>query len=92
MIEKEYIDREALQEIFENRMQDDNIMCPVIKVLDVMEIIENQPAVDVVEVVRCKDCYYYDSQNDYCNYFDFDPPSGAFYCRDGERKESEENK
>ena len=39
---------------------------------------------DVFEVIRCKDCYYYDSQNDYCNMFDFDPPSDEFYCRDSE--------
>ena len=58
MAEKEYIEREALQEIFENRMQDNNIMCPVIKVLDVIEIIEKQPTADVEEVVRCKDCVH----------------------------------
>ena len=50
MAEKEYIEREALQEIFENRMQDNNIMCPVIKVLDVIEIIEKQHTSDVVPV------------------------------------------
>lgn len=42
---------------------------------------------NVFEAIRCKDCYYYDSQNDYCNMFDFDPPSDEFYCRDGERKD-----
>ena len=50
MAEKEYIEREALQEIFENRMQDNNIMCPVIKVLEVIEIIEKQPTADVAPV------------------------------------------
>nr|DAH89025.1 MAG TPA: hypothetical protein [Bacteriophage sp.] len=44
---------------------------------------------DLAEVVRCKDCYYYDRQEDYCNMFYFDPPSDEFYCRDGERKDSE---
>ena len=50
MAEKEYIEREALQKIFENRMQDNNIMCPVIKVLDVIEIIEKQHTADVAPV------------------------------------------
>lgn len=34
---------------------------------------------DFSEVVRCKDCYYYDQREDYCNMFDFDPPSDEFY-------------
>jgi hypothetical protein len=50
----EYINRDTLQEVFENRMQDDNMMCPVIKVLEVLEIIENHPEADVVEVVHGK--------------------------------------
>lgn len=44
---------------------------------------------DLAEVVRCKDCYYYDWYEDYCNMFDFDPPSDDFYCRDGEIKGGE---
>ena len=39
------IDEKKLIEEFEKRMQDDNKMCPVIKVLDVLEIIEEQPKV-----------------------------------------------
>lgn len=58
----EYIDREALHEIFEDKMQDDNIMCPVVKVLDVLEIIENQPAADVQEVKHGKWKPYWDSE------------------------------
>lgn len=42
-----------------------------------------------VEVVRCKDCCYYDRQEDYCDMFGFDPPSDEFYCRDGKRKGGE---
>lgn len=50
IIMAEYIDREALYEIFEDKMQDDNIMCPVITVLSVLDIIENQPSADVQEI------------------------------------------
>lgn len=42
-----------------------------------------------VEVVRCKDCYYYDQHEDYCDMFGFDPPSDEFYCRDGKRMDGE---
>lgn len=39
------INENILIEEFEKRMKDDNVMCPVIKVLDVLEIIEEQPKV-----------------------------------------------
>lgn len=50
---------------------------------------KNQPAADVQEVVRCKDCNYYDMQNCYCEMFDFDTPSDDFYCSDGERMDGD---
>ena len=40
------IDEKKLIEIFEERMQDDNVMNPIIKVIDVLEIIEEQPKVN----------------------------------------------
>lgn len=46
------ISKSALVDVFEERMQDDNVMCPVIKVLDVLEIVEDAPTVDAVEVVH----------------------------------------
>lgn len=46
-------------------------------------------SIDFAKVVRCKDCCYYNKQEDYCDMFGFDPPSDEFYCRDGERKDSE---
>ena len=39
------IDEKKLIEEFEERMQDDNIMCPAIKILDVLKIIEQQPKI-----------------------------------------------
>ena len=54
-----YIAKDELIDDFENRMQDDNVMCPIIKVLDVLEIIENTPAADVVpksEVDKARQC------------------------------------
>lgn len=54
----DYIEREALQENFIEHMQNDRMACPIIKTLEVLEIIENQPTADVVPVVRCKDCIW----------------------------------
>ena len=45
-------------------------------------IINDQPTVDAVEVVRCKDCIYRHS-SEFC---ECRPESG--YCNDGERKEN----
>ena len=53
-----YIEREYLIEQFEDLFHNDNIMNPVIKVLDAIEIIDTAPSADVVNVVRCKDCKY----------------------------------
>lgn len=42
------------------------------------QLVQEQPTVDAVEVVRCKDCRYYDE----CTNFLFDDD----YCSRGERK------
>ncbi len=90
----EYIDREALgigkanRDVFEVPEYADGWNAAI-------EIIENAPAADMVEVVRCKDCVYWEDggydgrceayQNglirDYTNYDDF--------CSYGERKTDE---
>lgn len=62
-------------------------------------MVDAQPTVDAVPVVRCKDCEYsakYNSALDfvYCNNISRIVPT-EFYCADGERKfatESEETK
>lgn len=53
----------------------------------VQRAIERAPAVDAVEVVRCKDCKhrYTDS---WCEYADDDD---NFYCARGKRKDGAEN-
>ena len=59
--------------------------------LDIME----EPAVDAVEVVRCKDCKHCDPENSHC-----DHPMGTAaplrrkpddFCSYGERKEGADN-
>ena len=50
-------------------------------------IIRKIPAVDAVEVVRCKDCKHRHSDS-WCEYVDDDD---NFYCARGERKEGADN-
>jgi len=44
-----YIERTYLTEQFENLLHNDNIMNPVVKVLDALEIIDSAPSADVAE-------------------------------------------
>lgn len=37
-------------------------------------------------VVRCKDCRYYHGVNEECGARSFYPPSGDWFCADGERR------
>lgn len=54
-----------------------------------LELIEKQPTADVVEVVRCKDCVYY--ENFLCGRFsaygDSIEEPECDYCSYGERRE-----
>ena len=61
-----YIDRAYLTEQFESLLQDDNVMCPIMKVLDALEIIDTAPSADVSEIVRCKDCGSYNKHYGEC--------------------------
>ena len=45
-----YVERSYLTEQFENLLHDDNVMCPVMKVLDALEIIDTAPSADVQEI------------------------------------------
>lgn len=58
---------------------------------DCVSLINNAPAVDAVEVVRCKDCKYADvliTGNIYCKHFSEWHLHGTdWFCADGERRE-----
>lgn len=73
-----------------NAVDCENIMCSQSQLYWINAIIEKQPTVDAVEVVRCKDCIYSTKQDEdlYC-----DGPIGIFgtvgfsdFCSCGERK------
>ena len=63
----------------------------------VLACIENQPSADVTEVVRCKDCKYYDKEYHQCKLHSEEPDqysTGFIFCMQeddfcsyGERKE-----
>ena len=47
-----YIDAEKLIEVIEDKMFDSPFMHPVMKMMDLMELIEEQPTADVVEIEK----------------------------------------
>lgn len=47
--------------------------------------VEKQPIVDAVEVVRCKECRYYDDSGDYCRIW-CGVRHPEHFCGEGERK------
>ena len=53
-------------------------------VVDCMDIVEDMPTVDAVEVVRCEDCKYFDSEDD-CG-CPMDVRYSDFFCKMGERR------
>ena len=52
---------------------------------EVLHRLNNAPTIDAVEVVRCKDCRYYEGKNTYCANDILATPYD--YCSRGERRE-----
>lgn len=101
MTEKKYIDRDALINDFENdlimrkfeSLKGDTPRLRTIDIADVIKRIEDFPAEDVVEVVRCKDCKYNNTIAcpTYIDNLNGDATqilSGNNYCSRGERREN----
>lgn len=96
MAEKEYIERGALIENIKRVYCADcnsynGVRCRACGTGDALDMIEDAPSADMVEVVRCKDCRYWDGEGrcetptngitrDFTNHYDF--------CSYGKRKES----
>ena len=82
---KEYIEREALKPLEE--MEYIYFMSPAAvpyyEADKVWEVLDNLPAADVVEVVRCRDCWK--SADGLCGYHLKNVP-GKDFCGDGERR------
>ena len=64
MAEKEYIEREALIEKI-SEIKPSGVFTEALKEL-VLIIISEQPAADVQEIVRCKECSYFAKNTNFC--------------------------
>ena len=102
MAEKEYIEREALIKACKKIIHDrwNETTAPVSwshAYADFIDDIEEQPVADVIPVVRCKDCKYYDKEYHQCKLHSEEPDqySTGFifnmqeddFCSYGERRE-----
>lgn len=67
--------------------QGDPILASVLNLA--IACVEKQPIVDVVEVVRCKECLYYDDLGDYCRIW-CGVRHQEHFCGEGERKDNNE--
>lgn len=105
MAEKEYIEREKLKQAFAADTQ--SIRGWDVDLFDLlMDEIDEVPAADVMEVVRCKDCKHYDDEYNLCILRSEEPdpnPNSDFcgceftthindFCSFGERKELDNGK
>ena len=82
----EYIEREAIR----NELYEADAIT-----MKGIEILNNFPAADVVEVVRCKGCKHWENGKDYepyCNHFGnmMSDTKADDYCSYGERKTQED--
>lgn len=105
MAEKKYIELEALMNIpirrdhYDKKNGDVNFINGIEFVLEYAEYL---PAADVAEVVRCKDCEYYDKKYHQCKLHSKEPDqySAGFifnmqeddFCSYGKRKENDNGK
>lgn len=54
-----YIDADKLTDKLEELQFNAPVMTPVMKIYNVIELVEDQPIADVVEVVRCGECKHF---------------------------------
>ena len=87
---KEYIEREALLELYQidgPLNETGRVPLPVIR-----QNIMDMPAANVAEVVRCQECDNHsevDGQH-YCKFWRmYCPDDSEFFCKAGQRKEAE---
>lgn len=93
----EYIEREALmRRIKEIHCAEcdsyHGVRCRACWVDDTLDYIDSEPAADVAPVVRCKDCKYWQDNNDgypheECRWGHGETPDADDFCSYGKRKE-----
>ena len=96
MADKEYIERGALIEMLNNKAKTDHEMGLYnhgALTESFIRFVERQPAADVVEVVRCKDCRLRDTEGCPAMFWDCGELMGetndSDFCSYGERKETD---
>lgn len=62
---------------------------------DFLEYIDNEPTVDAIEIVRCKDCIYWQDNNGgyphiMCRWNTDETPDEDDYCSWGERRDEDD--
>lgn len=87
----EYIDREAVLDKRRKVTEYDEAGFAMNYQAVPVEDVEAIPAADVAEVVRCKECIYYEKEKEdappYCNNIDgLNEPDAGDFCSYGERK------
>lgn len=89
-----YIDRDKLIDKLEELQFNAPVMTPVMKIYNVIELVEDQPNEDVVEVVKCKDCKYIKylkhAEVFSCMFWNTHRTYEDCFCSYGKRKEVEE--
>ena len=58
-------------------------------VLHVLNLIYHAPVIDAVEVLRCKDCWHYNTDKGYCGFWGEERPEKHF-CAEGIRERREQ--
>ena len=91
----DYIEREALIDVLAVSHAHHANTCREASLLDRdIRLIREQPAADVVPVVRCKDCKYRDPENQSCDHFMSTgmpfPRRHNDFCSYGERRADHE--
>lgn len=83
-----YIKTDALMEDIWSLYRDEDHIDYNVAIVDALNVIDDQPTADVVEVVRCEDCKYWDNRFDVmvCNLTD-GMKGASDYCSYGERRE-----
>lgn len=87
-----YIDADKAYETVGNYHKD--FARSIADLTSLREVLEDTPTADVVEVVRCKDCKYYQDNNDgyphgECRWQTDETPNADDFCSYGERKDEE---
>ena len=94
----EYIEKarllERLTDYYNCTAMDDTKPLSMRTAADCLSIIGGAPAADVVEVVRCKDCKYWQDNNDgyphqECRWGNCETPDPDDYCSYGELKDGD---